>query len=105
MKTIDKNVYYKEFATVSVNEMIMYHGAKCNKCNDKVQEFTVFVGNDQKLSTMHSSCCSDCLSIVVKEAISDGRKTAEEQIARAEQRLYKESLEYVRKTKLNKLEK
>lgn len=105
MKAIDKNLYYKEFAQVSVNEMIMFHGAKCNKCNIDNQEFTVFVGNGQKMSTMFSCCCSKCLPLVVKDAIIDDRKTAEDQIKRAEERLYKESLELVRKIKLNNLGK
>ena len=99
---IDKNQYYKMFAQVSINQMIMYTGAKC-KCGE-LQEFSIFVGEGQKLSTLFSSCCSKCLPIVVKEAIEDGRKTSEEQIKRAEERLYKESLALVRKTKLNRLE-
>lgn len=103
MSKIDRNLYYKQFAHVSVNDMVMYNGAKCNKCSDKIQEFTVFVGEGQRLSTMYSSCCSECLPLVIKEAIVEGRKTAEEQIARAEQRLYKESLELVRKAKLEGL--
>ena len=102
MKEIDKNDYYKMFAQVSVNQMIMYTGAKC-KCGE-LQEFSIFVGEGQKLSTLFSSCCSKCLPIIVKDAIEDGRKTAEEQIKRAEDRLYKESLAFVRKTKLNRLE-
>ena len=105
MSKIDRNLYYKQFAHVSVNDMVMSHTSKCNKCESKFHEFTVFLGEGQRLSTMYSSCCSDCLPIVVKEAIDEGRKTAEEQIARAEQRLYKESLELVRKTKLNNIER
>ena len=101
---IDKNEYYKKLALVSVNQMIMSTGAKCNHCKKKLQEFSIFVGEGQKLSTLFSSCCSKCLPIVVKEAIEDGKKTAEEQIKRAEERLYKESLALVRKTKLNRLE-
>ena len=102
MKEIDKNDYYKMFAQVSVNQMIMYTGAKC-KCGE-LQEFSIFVGEGQKLSTLFASCCSKCLPIVVKDAIEDGKKTSEEQIKRAEDRLYKESLDFVRKTKLNQLE-
>lgn len=105
MKTINKDDYYKQFAVVSVNDMIWATGAKCQKCKDKVQEFTVFVGNGQKMSTMYSSCCPDCLPTVIKEAIDYGRKQANEQYKAAEQRLYKESLEYVRKTKLNEIQK
>lgn len=104
MKEIDKNQYYKIFAQVSVNTMIMSTGAKCYECNDNLQEFSIFVGEGQKLSTLYTSCCSNCLSIVVKRAIDNGRDTAEEQIKRAEERLYKESLDLVRKTQLNKLE-
>lgn len=102
MKEIDKNEYYRKFAQVSVNQMIMSTGAKC-KCG-KLQEFTVFLGEGQKLSTLFSCCCSKCLTIVIKEAIKDGIKTSEEQIKRDEDRLYKESLAFVRKAKLNKLE-
>lgn len=102
--SIDKNVYYKKLAMVSVNRMIMSNTSKCNKCNDELQNFSVFIGDDQKLSTLYASCCSNCLSIVVKDAIEKGRNTAEEQIKKAEDALYKESLEIVRKTKLKKLE-
>lgn len=104
METIDKNLYYKKFAQVTVNGMIMSNTSKCNECEDSLQEFTVFVGEDQRLSTMFSSCCGNCLPIVVKKAIIDGRKTAEDQITRAEQRLYNESLALIRKTKLERLE-
>ena len=104
MKEIDKNQYYKIFAQVSVNNMIMSTGAKCYECLDNIQEFSIFVGEGQKLSTLFNSCCGNCLPIVVKKAIDNGRKTADEQIKRAEERLYKESLELVRKTHLNKLE-
>lgn len=104
MKEIDKNQYYKKFATVSVNSMIMSTGSKCYECEKNVQEFSVFVGDEQRLSTLFNSCCSNCLPIVVKKAIENGRNTAEDQIKRAEDRLYQESLNLVRKTQLNKLE-
>jgi len=104
MKKINKDDYYKKFAIVSVNGMIMSNTYKCYKCDDKLQDFTVFLGEGQRLSTMYSSCCSDCLSDVVKDAIKKGRKDAKEAISAAEHRLYKESLDLVRKTKLNKLE-
>jgi hypothetical protein len=104
MKEIDKNEYYKKFAQVSVNSMIMASGAKCYECKDNLQEFSIFVGEGQRLSTLYTSCCSNCLPMTVKKAIEDGRKTADEQIKRAEERLYKESLDLVRKTQLNKLE-
>ncbi len=104
MKEIDKNQYYKTFAQVSVNSMIMSTGAKCYECKDNLQEFSIFIGEGQRLSTLYTSCCSNCLPIVVKKAIDEGRKTAEEQIKRAEERLYKDSLDLVRKTQLNKLE-
>lgn len=103
MKQINKDDYYKKFAQVSVNSMIMSNTSKCYECDDKLQEFTVFLGEGQRLSTMYDSCCSECLPLVVKDAIDEGRKVAAEQISRAEQRLYKESLELVRKTKLNSL--
>lgn len=104
MKPIDKNLYYKQFAQVSVNSMIMSNTSKCNECDNSLQEFTVFLGEGQRMSTMFSSCCGKCLPIVVKKAIVDGRKTAEDQITRAEQRLYNESLALIRKTKLERLE-
>jgi hypothetical protein len=104
MKEIDKSEYYKKFAQVSVNSMIMATGAKCYECKDNLQEFSIFVGEGQRLSTLYTSCCSKCLPIVVKKAIDEGRKTADEQIKRAEERLYKESLDLIRKTQLNKLE-
>lgn len=105
MKEIDKSEYYKKFAQVSVNGMIMATGAKCYECKENLQEFSIFIGEGQRLSTLYTSCCSDCLPIVVKKAIENGKKTAEEQIKRAEERLYKESLELVRKAQLNKLER
>jgi hypothetical protein len=103
MKEVDRNEYYKKFAQVSVNSMIMSTGAICYECEKDVQEFSVFVGEGQKMSTLFNSCCSKCLPIVVKKAIADGKKDAEEQIKRAEARLYTESLEFVRKAKLNHL--
>lgn len=101
---INKQDYYKKFATVSVNNMVMSTGAKCCKCKENVQEFTIFIGDAQKLSTLYTSCCSKCLPIVVKEAIKEGMEDAEKYIKIAEDKLYKESLELVRKTKLNRLE-
>lgn len=104
MKEINKSDYYKKFAHVSVNQMIMSNTSKCCECKSKLQNFTVFIGEDQRLSTLYTSCCNECLPIVVKKACEEGIKEAENQISRAEQRLYKESLELVRKTKLNHLE-
>jgi len=105
MKEINRELYYKKLAHVSVNNMIMSNTSKCYKCKDKLQKFTVFVGEGQRLSTMYSSCCDDCLSIVVQEAIEEGKKYAEKAIKEAEHRLYKESLKLVRKTKLKELKK
>lgn len=105
MKKIDRNLYYKNFSQVSVNGMVMSNTSKCNNCEDKLQEFTVFIGEGQRLSTMYSSCCDECLSIVVKKAIKIGRNNAEKQIKLAEERLYRESLALVRKLKINNIEK
>jgi len=104
MKTINKDDYYKQFAQVSVNGMIMSNTSKCYECDEELQTFTVFLGQGQRMSTMYSSCCDNCLPIVVKKAIKDGRKTAEEQISRAEHKLYQESLKLVRETKIKKIE-
>jgi len=52
---------------------------------------------------MWASCCAECLPAVIREANDKGIETAESQITRAENRLYQESLEYVRKTKLNNI--
>lgn len=104
MKEINKNEYYKKFAQVSVNNMIMSTGAKCYECKDNTQEFSIFVGEGQQLSTLYTSCCSNCLPIVIKKAIIKGRETSDDQIKRAEDRLYQESLNLVRKTQLDKLE-
>ena len=87
MKTINRSDYYKQFAMVSVNHMIMSDTSKCYECKDKLQEFSVFVGNDQRLSTLFGSCCSECLSIMVNKAIKDGQETAEKMIKRAEEKL------------------
>ena len=103
MKEIDKNQYYKQFAQVSVNSLVFSNTAKCSLC-DNLQEFSVFIGDGQRLSTLYSSCCGICLPIVVKSAIKIGIETSENQIKKAEERLYKESLALVRKTKLSKLE-
>lgn len=103
MKEINKNLYYKKLAHVSVNNMVMSNTSKCSNCNNKLQEFTVFIGEDQRLSTMYLCCCSDCLSTVVNKAIKIGINNAEKQIKEAEKRLYKNSLQYVRKIKLNEI--
>jgi hypothetical protein len=103
MTEINKNDYYKRFSKVSVNQMVWSTTSKCCNCNN-FQEFSIFVGDGQKLSTLHKSCCSKCLPEVIREAIQVGKDDAEKAIKNAEDRLYKESLEYVRKTKLKKLE-
>lgn len=100
---LNKNEYYNKFALVSVNQMVMSHTSKCNNCNEKLQEFSVFVGEGQRLSTLFSSCCSECLPTVVKNAIAEGMKDYEEQVKREEERLYKESLRIVREAKLKHL--
>lgn len=104
MSNIDKRAYYEKFAHVSVNDTVWSHTSKCCKCKTNNQEFSVFLGEGQRLSTMYSTVCSTCLPIVVQEAINTGRKDAEEQIKRAEQRKYEEAIKLVRKTKLNELE-
>ena len=101
---LNKNDYYKKLATVSVNGMVMSNTAKCCKCKTNLQEFTIFIGDEQRLSTLYTSCCSECLPSEIKNAIKIGKDDAENAIKRAEEKLYKESLELVRKTKLNKLE-
>ena len=42
MKEIDKNEYYKKFAHVSVNQMIMSTGAKCKCGKLPIGNFTSF---------------------------------------------------------------
>ena len=101
---VDKNDYYKRLAIVSVNKMVMSSTSKCYKCKEKLQELTVFLGEGQRLSTLFGCCCGECLPIMVNEAIVEGKKYAEEQIKRAEDRLYKESLDLIRKTQLKNLE-
>jgi len=104
MSNIDRNMYYQKFAQVSVNQSIWSNTSKCNKCNTNLQEFSVFVGDGQRLSTMYSTCCSKCLPIVIKQAIKEGREDAEKAIKNAESRQYEEALKLVRKSKLEKLE-
>ena len=87
MSKIDKNELYKKFAQVSVNNMIMSETSKCNCCKNKLQEFSVFIGEGQRLSTLYSSCCSDCLPIVVNEAIKIGKKDYQDAIKREEERI------------------
>ena len=101
---VDRNLYYQKFAQVSVNQSIWSSTSKCNKCNTNLQEFSVFVGEGQRLSTMYSTCCSKCLPDVIKDAIKEGRNDAEKAIKSAENRQYEEALKLVRKSKLNKLE-
>lgn len=83
----------------------MSNTSKCCYCKTNLQEFSVFLGDEQRLSTLYESCCSQCLSTVVKNAIVQGQKDAEEQIKRDEDRLLKESLKVVRESKLKNLEK
>ena len=101
---VDRNLYYQKFAQVSVNQSIWSSTSKCNKCNTNLQEFSVFVGEGQRLSTMYSTCCSKCLPDVIKDAIKEGKNDAEKAIKSAESRQYEEALKLVRKSKLNKLE-
>lgn len=101
---VDKREYYQKFAHVSVNNSIWSNTSKCQKCKTKNQEFSVFLGEGQRLSTLYSTCCSECLPLVINEAIKEGVKDAEDQIKRAEQRKYEEAIKLVRKTKINKLE-
>lgn len=111
MLKIDKNEYYKKFATVSVCIGKWSDTSICKTCNTNESEFMVFIGEGQRLSTLYKTCCSDCLSEVIKEATLEGKKDAEKMIKNAEQRQLKEALEIVeshkkeiRKIKLNKLE-
>lgn len=104
MSNIDRNIYYQKFAQVSINQSIWSNTSKCNKCNTNLQEFSVFIGEGQRLSTIYSTCCSECLPIVIKEAIKEGKKDAEKAIKNAENRQYEEALKLVRKNKLEKLE-
>lgn len=104
MSNIDKRAYYEKFAHVSVNDTVWSHTSKCCKCKTNNQEFSVFLGEGQRLSTMFSTVCSQCLPETIKEALEQGRKDAEEQIKRAEQRQYEEAIKLVRKNKLNELE-
>lgn len=105
MKPIDRNQYYKKFATVIVNDVPWDSTSVCNTCKTNLQEFSVFLGDESRLSTLYASCCSSCLSTIVKKASERGRKDAEVQIKNAENRLYKDSLEYVRKIKLEAINK
>jgi len=105
MKPIDRNQYYKKFATVIVNDSPWNSTSVCSTCKTNFQEFSIFLGDETRLSTLYSSCCESCLSTVVKKASESGKKTAEQQIKNAEDRLYKDSLEYVRKIKLEAINK
>ena len=105
MNKIDKNELYKKLATVSVNSMIMSNTSKCDNCNSKLQEFSVFIGDSQRLSTLYNCCCSECLHIVVKNAIVEGKNDYEKTIKRYEDELLKQSLKIVRDNKLKNIEK
>jgi len=105
MKPIDRNQYYKRLDTVIVNDTPWDSTSVCSTCKTNPQEFSIFLGDETRLSTLYSSCCSSCLSIVVKKASEKGRKDAETQIKRAEQQLYTDALEYVRKVKLEAINK
>lgn len=105
MKPIDRNQYYKRLATVIVNDTPWDGTSVCSTCKTNLQEFSIFLGDETRLSTLYSSCCGSCLSTVVKKASEKGRKDAEVQIKNAENQLYKDSLEYVRKIKLQAINK
>ena len=109
MKSIDKKIYYKKFATVIVNDepwdKPWDSTLVCVNCNTNLQEFSIFLGDEIRLSTLYSSCCGSCLSTIVKKASEKGRKYAEVEIKNAENQLYKDSLEYVRKVKMEKINK
>jgi hypothetical protein len=83
---INRNEYYKKFAMVSVNQMVMSDTAKCYVCKTNLQEFTVFLGESQRLSTLYDSCCSKCLPEVIKKANKEGIEEAEKQIKAAEEK-------------------
>lgn len=87
MKTTDKNDLYRKLAQVSVNTMIMAEGAKCCECKNKVQEFSIFIGEGQRLSTLYTSCCKDCLPLAILEATKIGMKDYEEAVKKAEERI------------------
>ena len=84
---VNRSEYYKKFAMVSVNNMIMSDTAKCYECKTNLQEFSVFIGESQRLSTLYDSCCSECLPLVVKRAIKKGIEDAEKAIKREEERI------------------
>jgi hypothetical protein len=83
---INRSEYYKKFAMVSVNQMIMSDTSICSRCKINFQEFSVFIGDAQRLSTLYSCCCSECLSSVVKDANKEGIQDAEKEIKKAEEK-------------------
>lgn len=102
MKKPDKNEYYKLFSHVIVG----YSGTSsilCNNCKTHKQEFSVFLGDDTRMSTLWSYCCEECLKDVVKEANEKGRQNVETFYNRDCKKYYDECVQYVRKTKLDKL--
>lgn len=100
---LNEREYYQKFAQVSVNDSIWSNTSKCEKCNTNLQEFTVFIGEGQRLSTMYSTCCSECLPDVITEAIKVGREDAKKAFKSAEKREYEEAIKLVRKNKLENL--
>jgi hypothetical protein len=91
--SVDKRAYYEKFAHVSVNGSIWSEDAKCHKCKTNKQEFSVFLGEGQRLSTLYSTCCSECLPSIIKKAIEEGKEDAEKAIKNAEEREFLKDVE------------
>ena len=102
MKKPDKNDYYKIYSNVIVG----YSGSSsslCKRCKTNYEEFSVFLGNETRMSTLWGYCCGNCLQHLVKEANERGKSNVETIYNRDCNRYYNECLQYVRQTKLDNL--
>ncbi len=101
MNKPDKSIYYKLYSNVIVS--YSHSNVICNRCQKNNKEFSVYLGDDKRLSTIWCICCGDCLPSVIKEANDKGQQNVINYYNRDCKRYYDECIQYVRKTKLDNL--
>jgi hypothetical protein len=102
MNKPDKDQYYKIYSTVIIGFSVN-SSSLCKICKKNIQDFSVFLGTEKRLSTLWGSCCGSCLPLLVKEAYNKGEEQANDSYNSACKKYYDECVQYVRKTKLDNL--
>lgn len=83
---------YWKLNQILVQKQKISEDSKCpvRRCK-KHQEYTIFVGNDCRLSTLYETSCKKHLSLQVDKSINYRNKYVTEQIEKAKEREIKEA--------------